>query len=731
MNAPETINAGSAWAFNLPDGPLPYGIYRFVKQDSIYDIVWFYRVVENPGAQDRRVSGKCRRPSFGLYTMSLDRFEHAIRRGEVVEVSVLEPVSRLKAPSQLAGRRLAIFERRLPLLQAMADPVLLGKLLSDESRPGCIDLLCREYQREPREIRTLFERLLAFGLEPARAAVTGHDQCGKKANRDYKVKQGRPRRVVKTDHAPEWSGVNMDAVQRRNIRIFLQSGYNASNTSEQNFQSFKARFAVKQIQFLEGGRVAREMAPDNQFINTRQFRYAIQVARRELAENLKLERLKEITPRSARVSIGHAREGVFAPGQRLIIDSTVADVYLVCSWDRTRIIGRPFIYVVIDAATSLIVGFHITLQPPSAQQAKAALFTAMTSKQAILSSFDLGAYAELMPIAPRPSELMFDRAELLSLAGREMGKTMSCRLIIPPAYQPEWKGIVERHFGILNDLVIHWLPGSTKGRRRERGEKDVRLDAVLNLAEFTKLIVMGFLLWNLRGRPSIKATPEYLAADLPPAPVDIYGWGLEHLHGSPRYIDYDEAVVEFLYGSPVHIGERAVISDKQRWTAPWMTDEVLAAQGLLNKTVSLFRHPTLPTQGYLSITSEQALREVSLSSQWPVGEDWCIDDLHEYDALESLRSDTHQYKTTGFETAVTASSVAVVDEAKRLTKKALQERPASKAKRVKSIKKNRMQEHAPRNGDTATTRPPGQPAASLTQQVAGSSFMSFLKSIKH
>ena len=54
------------------------------------------------------------------------------------------------------------------------------------------------------------------------------------------------------------------------------------------------------------------------------------------------------------------------------IDATIGDVYLVSSLDRSRIIGRPVIYIVVDVFSRLVVGFYVGLEGPagSAQRSR-------------------------------------------------------------------------------------------------------------------------------------------------------------------------------------------------------------------------------------------------------------------------------------------------------------------------------------------------------------------------
>ena len=44
------------------------------------------------------------------------------------------------------------------------------------------------------------------------------------------------------------------------------------------------------------------------------------------------------------------------------MDATQADICLVSRHDRSRVIGRPYIYLAVDTATQLIAGLYVGLE---------------------------------------------------------------------------------------------------------------------------------------------------------------------------------------------------------------------------------------------------------------------------------------------------------------------------------------------------------------------------------
>ncbi len=65
--------------------------------------------------------------------------------------------------------------------------------------------------------------------------------------------------------------------------------------------------------------------------------------------------------------VGTATAETWGPGSRFLIDATLADIYLVSRDNRSRIVGRPVIYVVIDVWSRLIVGLYVAIEDASGQ----------------------------------------------------------------------------------------------------------------------------------------------------------------------------------------------------------------------------------------------------------------------------------------------------------------------------------------------------------------------------
>lgn len=173
---------------------------------------------------------------------------------------------------------------------------------------------------------------------------------------------------------------------------------------------------------------------------------------------------------------GTVRDNLRGPCHQFEIDSTVADIYLVNSYNRHMLIGRPIIYVVIDSYSGMIVGVYVGLEGPSWNGARQALFNAFTPKKEFCELNGVIIDDEAWPCHHLPHEVFADRAEMLSGGAEGLSSGLGVDIGIAPPYRPDWKSMVESRFNILNKLSgIRWLPGGVAARMKERGERDYRL----------------------------------------------------------------------------------------------------------------------------------------------------------------------------------------------------------------------------------------------------------------
>lgn len=342
---------------------------------------------------------------------------------------------------------------------------------------------------------------------------------GKKRTASEK-KLGRPRSI-----APG-IGAIVDASVERMFRIVLDRHY---LTEKGHSLPYAHRRFEDMFETTNPG------VPKEDFPTVAQLRYFYE---REyvLPERIRLRTNKIEYQKDIRPLQGTATADVHGPGARYEIDATIADIYLL-SDDRQKIIGRPTLYVVVDVYSRLITGFYVGLENPSYVTAMLALINAMTDKTTLCQSIGYDIEPEDWPSIGLPDAIMADRGELLGHQIEYLEQAFGVRIENAPPYRGDAKGIVERHFHIIQADFKPFAPGVVAGTIiKKRGGKDYRLDATLTLGDFKK-IILGSILHRNQSSVLVKYDRDPEMPDtLEPVPINIWNWGIQNRSGRLRNV---------------------------------------------------------------------------------------------------------------------------------------------------------------------------------------------------
>ena len=128
---------------------------------------------------------------------------------------------------------------------------------------------------------------------------------------------------------------------------------------------------------------------------------------------------------------GETREAAFGPGFEYQVDWTGSQVDLVSAFDRTKVVGRPIVYLVVDTRTSVIAGFHVTFESPGWNTCRFALFHAFTNKVEFCRRLGIPIKQEDWPVEGLPLRILGDRGELLGEQGERLVESgLGCKLVL-------------------------------------------------------------------------------------------------------------------------------------------------------------------------------------------------------------------------------------------------------------------------------------------------------------
>jgi putative transposase len=161
------------------------------------------------------------------------------------------------------------------------------------------------------------------------------------------------------------------------------------------------------------------------------------------------------------------------------IDHTKADVTVVDPVTR-RPLGRPTLTVAIDVNTRMVLGFHLSLEPPSLLAVALCLTHAVMEKSHWLAARGINTDWSAHGI---PSAIYVDNgAEFHARAFERACSEYQIDLRHRPPGTPRYGGHIERLIGTMMG-AIHLLPGSHFSNIFERGDLDSEAEAVMTLRE--------------------------------------------------------------------------------------------------------------------------------------------------------------------------------------------------------------------------------------------------------
>ena len=366
---------------------------------------------------------------------------------------------------------------------------------------------------------------------------------------------------------------------------------------------------------------------------------------------------------------GISTDIAFGPGSLFQIDATIGDIYLVSSLDRSRIIGRPVIYVIVDTFSRLVVGFYVGLEGPSWTGAMLALEHAFTDKDAFLTRYQLGDLKDAWVGPLLPQAVLADRGELLSDHALGMIKELDVSVSNTAPYRPDWKGIVERRFKLIDDEVITWLPGAIRklpGERKTGNPDDARLD----IHEFRMILAHMFNYFNLSHE--LEAYPlssDMLEQQTKPIPMQLWRWGIRYRSGKLHYQPQDMVRARLLPEAEASVTRDGIMFNKLAYSSPRERREHWTSRARIDKTWRVKVAYDKRTTDWIYLLQDGLLEIATLkkSHKGYEGRDWF--EVEDYMAKVALDKEEGLPEKRAAKRKMQQSIDTITEKANRLTEK--------------------------------------------------------------
>lgn len=520
------ITLNSVWTTNDTD-VLKTGLYRILGIYSDTDTIILFELQDN----------RANKPFF----FSLRRFILLVKTRIVIRTTYALPLYMLVDEDSLdqksKNKRDENYNLILPIIQesnflydftsSLRSPILTRHASNAGVNPQHLRLLLARYWRYGQNIYALLPAYSRSGAP------------GKERNPDtIPLGKKKKNRVLPMQRASTYILKNED---KKNIirtikKYYLKvGGFSLARTYEEYLKDF----------FRDEIEVSRAANKAPCIPSLRQFRYWGK-KRIPQEKRIRARSTKSNFMLNKRARLGSTANTSTLPGDVFEIDATVADVHLVSSLNKTNVIGRPTIYTVVDRATRMVTGVHVSLYHASWRAARQALANCFMPKKEFCRLFGINISERDWPCSHVPVKLVCDNGEMIGLKPQDV-VTPITTLEFAPGYRADKKSIVERRFGILNREAIHPLLGSTRGGLIVKGEPVPTSRACLTLQEVTKTIILAILEHNQAIFKELAyINPLLIEHDLNISPLNSWLISLKNSRFSARTIMEDEVISRLL-----------------------------------------------------------------------------------------------------------------------------------------------------------------------------------------
>jgi hypothetical protein len=503
-------------------------------------------------------------------------------------------------------------------------------------------------------------------------------------------KRGRPRRYAFDSNIGV--GINVDESVKKIFRVAISKFYhNPKENSLATVYELMLKEYFAEDFYFEGNARKSILVPQEQKPTFTQFRYWF-----EKEQDIKKTHVSRGGTRKyaleGRALLSSSTAEVYGPGSRYQIDATVADVYLVSRYNRNWIIGRPVVYLIVDVFSRMVVGIDVGLEGPSWIGAMMALANAAANKVIFCREYGISITEEDWACHHMPDAILGDRGEMESRMVEVLIANLNVRIENAAPYRGDLKGIVERHFRTIHQKVKPFIPGYVIPDANKRLGKDYRLDAKLDIYQFTEIIIHCVLHHN-NGHylESYDRDATLVSEDVPAIPVELWKWGIQNRSGRLRSFPEDIVKLNLMPTDLARIAEDGIRFKKMRYSCEKAMRENWFERARIKKRTEPLEISYDPrTTNYLYIKSQDG-RSFEKCYLLDSEERYMNKSMAEVENLiehEKYQKQRHTGDKQQSKVDLAANIESVVRIAEEMTNQA-QDKTASKVSRIANIKGNR------------------------------------------
>jgi hypothetical protein len=238
------------------------------------------------------------------------------------------------------------------------------------------------------------------------------------------------------------------------------------------------------------------------------------------------------------------------------------------------------------------------------------------------------------------------------------------------------------------------LPGAVKERGRTRREPDHRLDATLDLNEFTKIMIKLILFNNSQEIANYSKNEFMIQEHVPPIPIELWNWGLKNRSGFLRERSPEHVKMALMPKGEAVVTYEGIRFNGMYYSCPTAHRDQWFQKARLhgNWPESIVYDPRKTDVIYLLSREKNSIEACELLPRESLYKNHRLEEVQDLLLLEKLRSRENQENTPQAKADFNAEVMAIVQGAKQKTDLAKAESPVSKTQQTKNIKKNRAED---------------------------------------
>ncbi|WP_337017075.1 Mu transposase C-terminal domain-containing protein [Oceanobacillus massiliensis] len=556
----------------------------------------------------------------------------------------------------------------------------IEKLIISKTRNEIIRQVSGELRTNNKKIIRILKRFWKRGMY-LNSLLPDYYKCGglgvEKKSGDKK--RGRPRKMG--DIVGEGTNIDEDTKQKFQLAV-MKYYYRQNNVT--------VRFTYEQM-IKEFFKDELENSPDK-LPSYNQFLYWVR-KNENVSEQIIKRRGKRRYELQYRPVLGSVQQEVRSPGQKVQIDSTTTDLFIVSEFDRQAIIGRGTLYFVKDVFSRMVLSVHVCLEGPSFEQARIALMNMVENKVDFCKRFGIDITENEWPSAHLPECIVADRAELLSNASTILTDQLNIKIENSAPYRGDFKSLVEKQFSIFNGQAKSLLPGAIQPDYQIRGSKDYRLSSVLSLKDLAKIAIKCAIYYNKNHViEGYIRDEEMIEAGVEPIPVKLWEWGMKNRAGRLREISKQQLMLTLLPTAKATINGHGIKWKGMYYSSARALKEQWFVKARMSGSykVSITYDPRDVSFIYLHDKDTHTFERCFLLEHQSRYKDKAIEDVQYLQ--ESEQRIKQQNKTSGLKEKINLMEEVeeIVKEAEKQSKR--DRTNVSKNQRLKGIKDNRKKE---------------------------------------